>query len=188
MDAYNRSLDKSLSGTDVPHRTVITILYETPRWKSNRYLNTALGGWKLGAFGTWQSGAPFTITTLANTTNAFTAGPSRPDLVGNPKLSSGQTLQHWFNTGAFVAPAPFQFGNAPRSVLRGPFQKTVDLTLAKEFALTEKYRADIRGEFYNALNHANFDLPGHVLGAADFGAISSSRPSRTVQLGLRVSF
>jgi hypothetical protein len=72
--------------------------------------------------------------------------------------------------------------------LRGPFQKTVDLTLAKEFNATEKYRLDIRSEFYNVLNHANFDVPGHTLGAADFGAILSTRPSRTVQLGLRISF
>jgi hypothetical protein len=73
-------------------------------------------------------------------------------------------------------------------VLRGPFQQTVDLTLSNEFALTERYRADLRGEFYNALNHANFDVPGHTLGAPDFGALLSTRPQRTVQLGLRFSF
>ena len=64
----------------------------------------------------------------------------------------------------------------------------MDLTVAKEFALTERYHTDIRGEFYNVLNHANFDVPGHTLGAADFGAISSARPGRTVQLGLRLTF
>jgi hypothetical protein len=72
--------------------------------------------------------------------------------------------------------------------LRGPNQQTVDLTLGKEFAVTERYRADLRGELYNVLNHANFDVPGHTFGAADFGVISSSRPARTVQLGLRVIF
>lgn len=189
MDAYNRRLDKSLSGTDVPHRTVLTVLYEVPRFDAHRVLNTLAGGWKLGAFGTWQSGATFTVTTLANTTNAFSAGPQRPNLVGNPNLDSGErTLQRWFNTNAFVNPPLFEFGSAPRSVLRGPFQQTVDLTLAKEFTLTERYRADLRAEFYNALNHANFDAPGHTLGAPDFGAILSTRPQRTVQLGLRLSF
>jgi hypothetical protein len=38
------------------------------------------------------------------------------------------------------------------------------------------------------LNRANFNIPGFTLGAADFGAISSARPARTVQLGTRVSF
>jgi hypothetical protein len=189
MDAYNRRLDKSLSGSDVPHRAVVTILYELPRLRNSRYLNAVMGGWKIGAFGTWQSGAPFTVTTLANTTNAFSAGPQRPDLAGDPKLPAGQrSLQRWFNTDAFRNPALFRFGDTPRSVLRGPFQKTVDMTIAKEFALTERYRMDLRGEFYNAFNHANFDVPGHTLGAADFDAILSTRPPRTVQLGFRFSF
>jgi Carboxypeptidase regulatory-like domain/TonB-dependent Receptor Plug Domain/TonB dependent receptor len=189
MDAYNRRLDKSLSGTDVPHRTVLSILYEVPRIRSNRYLNTVGGGWKLGAFGTWQAGAPFTVTTLANTTNAFSAGPLRPDLVGAAELPGAhRSLERWFNTDAFRNPAQFRFGNAPRSVFRGPFQQSVDLTVAKEFEVTERYRVDLRGEFYNAFNHANFDLPGHTLGAADFGTILSARSPRTVQLGLRLSF
>lgn len=189
MDAYNRRLDKGLSGSDVPHRTVLSLLYESPFARNSRILRLLAGGWKLGAFGTWQSGPPFTVTTLANTTNAFPAGPLRPDVVGRPQLPSGQrSLQRWFDTAAFRNPPLFRFGNAPRSVLRGAFQKTVDLTAAKEFALSERWRLEFRSELYNALNHANFELPGRTLGAADFGAILSARPARTVQLGLRLSF
>jgi hypothetical protein len=168
---------------------VLTVLYEVPRLGSHRLLNGIAGGWKLGAFGTWQSGATFTVVTLANATNAFPAGAQRPNLTGNPQLpASERRLGRWFNTGAFATPPLFAFGNAPRSVLRGPFQKNVDLTLAKEFSVSEKYRMDLRGEFYNALNHANFELPGRTLGAADFGSILSARAPRTVQLGLRFSF
>jgi hypothetical protein len=101
---------------------------------------------------------------------------------------SAQTLTHWFDTGAFRAPAPFRFGNSPRSGLRGASIQTVDFTLMKEFAVTERYRADVRAEAYNLLNHPNFDIPGHTFGAADFGVVSSARPPRTVQLGLRLSF
>jgi hypothetical protein len=179
MDAYNRRLDKSLSGSDVPHRLVLSGIYEA------KYLR----GWKFGVFATLQSGAPFTVVTAANTTNAFSAGPMRPDVVRSPVLPPGErTLSHWFDTAAFRAPAPFTFGNSGRSNVRGPSQKTVDLTAEKEFGLSERYHLNVRGEFYNVLNHANFDLPGHVLGAADFGAISSARPGRTIQLGLRLLF
>jgi hypothetical protein len=38
MDAYHRNLDKGLSGSDVPHRVVVTLLYETPKFKGNRLL------------------------------------------------------------------------------------------------------------------------------------------------------
>ncbi len=189
MDAYNRRLDKSLSGSDVTHRTVLTGLYRTPTLDRNRMLKWAAGSWQVGMLVTLQSGAPFTAVTAANTSNAFTAGSLRPNVLRDPNLSPGErTLARWFDTTAFAAPAPFTFGNSPRSGLRGDGLQTVDATLAKEFRLTERYRADLRAEFYNLLNHANFELPGHVMGASNFGAVLSARPARAVQLGVRLSF
>lgn len=189
MDAYNRRLDKSLSGSDVPHRTVLTGLYQTPAVKTNRTVRFLLGSWHVGLLATLQSGAPFTVVTAANTTNAFAAGSLRPNVIRSPQLGAGErTLARWFDTAAFVAPAPFTFGNAPRAGLRGDRSQTVDLTLSKDLSLNERFRLDLRSEFYNLLNHANFELPGHVLGAANFGAVLSARPSRAIQLGLRLSF
>src|SRR5579864_425270 len=189
MDAYNRRLDKSLSGSDVPQHAVLSGLYELRSFKESRLLDKVLGGWKLGVLGTLQSGPLFTVITAADTTNAFPAGPLRPDIIRGPELSGSQrSLTRWFDTSAFRAPARFQFGNSPRSGLRAGPVKTVDFTLLKDFMVTERYHAELRGEFYNLLNHANFDIPGHTFGAADFGVASSARPARTVQLGLRVSF
>ena len=120
MDAYNRRLDWARSASDVPHHFVLTVLYEMPTFTRKPYVNAVLGGWKVGLLETLQSGPPFTVLTTANTTNAFPAGPLRPNLVGDPALpSSEQTLSHWFNTAAFANPAPFTFGNSPRSVLAG---------------------------------------------------------------------
>src|SRR5450631_425557 len=86
MDAYNRRLDKGLSGSDVPQRLVVTMLYEVHRFKSKRYLNTALGGWKIGLLETAESGPTFTVITTANTTNAFPAGSLRPNLLRDASL------------------------------------------------------------------------------------------------------
>jgi hypothetical protein len=189
MDAYNRRLDKSLSGSDVPHRTVITALYQAPALAKHRILRHLAGSWQVGMLATVQSGAPFTVVTAANTTNAFSAGPLRPNQLRDPRLNGDrQTLTRWFDTSAFSAPAQFTFGNAPRSGLRGDGIQNIDATLSKEFQLTERYKLDTRAEFYNLLNHANFDLPGHVLGASNFGAVLSARAARAVQLGLRISF
>jgi hypothetical protein len=110
-------------------------------------------------------------------------------LVSNPVLSSDQqTISRWFNTGAFTAPDAFRFGNSPRDGLRAAPIQTTDLTAEKTFNITERWRVDLRGELYNLLNHANFDVPGRTLGAADFGVVSLARPARTVQLALRLSF
>lgn len=189
MDAYHRELDWAISGTDVPHHLVVTVLYEIPVPTSSSTVRAALGGWKVGVLQTVQSGPPFTVITAANTTNAFPAGPLRPNLVGEPSLPSGErSLARWFNTDAFANPAPFAFGNSPRSVLRGPGLATTDLTLEKTISLTARLRVDLRAEAYNVTNRTNFNMPGFTLGAADFGVISSARPARTVQLGARVSF
>jgi hypothetical protein len=188
MDAYNRRLDKGLSGSDVPHRLVLTLLYEVRQFRGHRVLNAALGGWRLGLLETAQSGAPFTVITTANTTNAFPAGTLRPNLLHDPNLSSGQSITHWFDTSAFAAPPAYTFGNSPRSGLRGGSLVTTDVTLEKSFRFTERWRFDLRSEFYNILNRANFNVPGSTLGAADFGVVTSARAARVIQLAGRVSF
>jgi hypothetical protein len=189
MDAYHRNLDWAVSASDVPHHFVFTMLFEIPSVVGNRYLNAVIGHWNVGVLQTLQSGPPFTVLTTANTTNAFPAGALRPDLVGDPSLPSDErTLTRWFNTAAFVNPAPFTFGSAPRSVLRGPGIVTTDLTLEKNVPFGDRFRLDLRIEAYNLLNRTNFNMPGATLGAPDFGAISSARPARTLQLGTRLNF
>jgi hypothetical protein len=130
----------------------------------------------------------FTVFDSANTTNGFPAGTMRPNVTGDPRLTSGSTLQHYFNTAAFTHPANFQFGNAPRSVLRGPGSDSVDASVAKTFTVTERLKTEFRGEFFNLFNFANFDVPGHTLGNPDFGIINTAKAARTVQLVLRVIF
>ena len=189
MDAYHRDLDWARSASDVPHHFVLTVLYEVPTFSRKPYVNAVLGGWKIGLLETLQSGPPFTVLTTANTTNAFPAGP----LAARPRGRSGRCPRasrrsaRWFNTAAFANPAPFTFGNSPRSVLRGPGLATTDLNLEKRIGLPRGRAIDFRVEAYNLLNRTNFNIPGFTLGAADFGVISSARSARTVQLGLRLS-
>jgi hypothetical protein len=188
MDQYHRERDWARSASDVPDHFVLTAMYELPAFGRGA-LAAILGGWRFSALETLQSGAPFTVITAANATNAFPSGALRPNLIGNPELpSSERTLGHWFNTAAFVNPANFTFGNAPRSVLRGPGLATLDATVEKTIALGAGMKFDLRAEAYNVLNRANFNIPGFTLGAADFGVISSARPARTIQLGARLSF
>jgi hypothetical protein len=129
------------------------------------------------------------VITAANTTNAFPAGLLRPNLLRDPELSSSdRSIRSWFDTTAFQNPAPLTFGNSPRSVLRAAPVITTDATVEKSFTFTERWRFDIRAEFYNLLNHAIFNIPGFTLGAADFGVVSSARSPRTAQLAMRLSF
>lgn len=189
MDFYNRRLDRGLSGSDIPHRAVLSGVYELPQLRNWRWVSAVLGGWKTGVLATLESGPPFTVFSATDATNAFPAGPLRADVIGDPRLPSDQrSLGRWFNTDAFRVPAAFQFGTAGRSLLRGPGAVNVDVTLVKSFAVTERWRAEVRGEFYNAFNHANFGLPAATVNAPAFGTIRSARPGRSIQLAARVTF
>ena len=122
-------------------------------------------------------------------TNAFPAGSLRPNLLRDPSLPSDQlTINRWFDTSAFVNPPALQFGNSPRSGLRGAPFITTDATVEKSFSIREGLHFDLRGEFYNLLNHAIFNIPGFTLGSGDFGAVTSARAPRTAQLAARFSF
>lgn len=188
MDFYNRKLDKGLSGNDVRHRTLASAVYLLPVYKQ-RWLQWVAGGWRTGVIASMQTGAPFTVFNNTNDTNVFSAGTIRADLVGTPRLpESERTLSRWFNTAAFAAPAPFRFGNSSRSVLTGPGIANIDLSLGKSFPITERWRTEFRGEFYNLLNHTNFGQPGATRGTPAFGVISSAREPRRIQLALRLTF
>jgi len=139
--SFNRHLDRSLSGSDIPHRALISAVYALPFFKDHGWLTMVLGGWKAGVIARFQSGPPFTVTTANNTTNAFSAGPLRPDLIGDPRAGGG-TIARWFNTDAFLQPANFTFGTSPRSVLRGPGYSIVDFSLLKDFKINERWKTE----------------------------------------------
>jgi hypothetical protein len=136
-------------------------VYELPvgpgrRYLSNHWLGHVAGGWTVGVLGTLLSGAPFTVTTQTNTTNAFSAGAQRADLVGDPELpSSERTLTRWFNTDAFAQPATFTFGNSGRGIVRGDGIINFDVSLAKNVALGGARTLQLRVEAFNAFNHPN---------------------------------
>ena len=73
-------------------------------------LDAALGGWTLTGINTMYSGQTvnFRYTPVPVTANlpSFIGGVAlRPNLVGNPMLSEGRTIDRWFNTEAVRLPA-----------------------------------------------------------------------------------
>ena len=193
-DYYNLAADYGPSGNDIRHRVTFSSVYELPigpgrRFLPAHWLGHVVGGWSLGLLGALQSGAPFTVLTQTNTTNAFSAGALRANVTGDPALPSGErTLNRWFNTDAFAQPAPFTFGNSQRGILRGDGVINADLSLVKSVAFSPARSLQLRVEVFNAFNHPNFGQPGHTFGAPDFGIVSSAAGGRTIQLGLRGVF
>lgn len=186
---YNRRADWGPSENDVRSRFTLSSVYELPfdRMAASKPVKWIAGGWSIGGTATVQSGAPFNVTTQTNSTNAFSAGALRADVASNPNLDS-PTLSRWFDTAAFRQPAPFTFGNQGMNILRADGRTVMNLSLLRNFAIRERVRVQLRGEFFNALNHPNFGVPGRVFGAPGFGVVNSATPARQIQLGLRLVF
>lgn len=193
-NAYDRAADYGPAANDIRHDLVFNWVYELPfgsgrRWPISAPLRFVASGWTLANVTTIHSGPPFTVTALTNTTDAFSAGALRPNVLRNPDLSSSQrSVSRWFDIEAFQQPVLFQFGNEGVGALRAAGLVNFDFYIIRNLRLNERARLEIRGEFFNAFNHTNLGLPGHIFGASDFGVISSSGSARVVQLGARTVF
>ena len=107
----------------------------------------------------------------------------------------------------FCIPPPGQNGSG-RNLVQGPNFWNLDSGLLKNFDVTERFKLQFRAEFFNVLNHPNFENPRNATsGSANitsllFGqtcCVASSLPSsatviaigepyRVIQLGLKLNF
>ena len=73
-------------------------------------------------------------------------------------------------------------------MVRGPGIEDVDLSLVKNFSITERTRMQFRAELFNLFNHANLGLPENDLQSPAFGQILQAGPARQLQLALKLMF
>ena len=236
QNSQNLRGDRGLSDFNAAQRMSVSFLYDVPfgrmgaqgpGWSRKLFEN-----WQAGGILTAQTGSPFTVV-LAGSPAASAAAfgnPERPNLVGDPFRAgpvAGNptcqapthvgTPQNWFNQCAFAAPAQETYGPAfgteGRNILTGPGFTNVDFSLSKSFTLRpESQRLQFRGEFFNLLNHPNFDIPNHtfdfttcakntrqqcptgnLIPTGNFGSILSAnsygnKPPRQIQLSAKYIF
>jgi hypothetical protein len=197
MFPLNPKLDWGPSTSDVRHLASINATYELPfgvhlhGWREK-----VARGWTVSAIQTAQSGFPFTPQLGYNpSNNGDSRNPVRPSWnpsSGGPVVLGGPN--EYFNPAGFLPPASGTYGNVGRDVLTGPGLAELDLSLAKLTAVTEKTRVQLRAEFFNLLNHANFATPNAVVFTSaspvpspTAGLISgTSTTSRQIQFGLKL--
>jgi carboxypeptidase family protein len=196
QDIYYLEGDHSVSGFDLTHRFVQTVIYDVPFFKSMQgAARHILDGWQLSTIITEQGGFPSPVTYNVDTTG--TGITSRPDQVpgqiGN--LPRGErTYSRWFNTGAFV-PAPFgRFGTSSRTAaIRLPGLNNVDFSVSKSIRFHESRSLQFRVETFNLFNHynPNPDQLDRALNSANFGKIGlgvQGITTRVIQVGAKFYF
>ncbi len=122
---------------------------------------------------------------------------ARITVAGDPKLPKDQwTFDRTFRTEVFKRTAPRDFRNAGIGLLRGPGIENYDISVTKRFPVTQQRYFWFRAEFFNAFNHtqfsgistaARFDSAGNQINL-NFGAYTSARAPRRIQLSLRFMY
>ncbi|MGJ5817279.1 TonB-dependent receptor domain-containing protein [Paludibaculum fermentans] len=189
----DRRAGRALANFDVAHRLAASWVWPVPAVRlDTRWVRWFANGWVTSGMAAWRGGMPFSVR--SGTDRALSGvGQDFADLSGDPHLNTGrsrqETISRYFDTSAFQLAAPGTFGNAPRNLLRGPGLVNFDLALAREVPLHDRFRTQLRAEFFNALNHAALSNPyALVNNPARFGRIESSGAARTIQLALKLSF
>ena len=114
--------------------------------------------------------------------------------LNNPNIGGTATGNYYLNPAAFsadfsyLAPGEFTYGSSGRNAYRGPDRINVDLSVAKTTEIKERAKLEIRADFFNALNHTEFQLPNTNIGSTNFGQISSTYDPRIIQLAARLTF
>ena len=229
QNSYDRRAEKAVSSLDTPQRLVASFLYELPMGRGKRLLNSGgvtdriVGGWSVSGILTYQSGLPTEVYSSCSGTagdvlfaGCHFTGSARVNVIPGVKQSNGRDLNPlttpFFNANAFSAPAPFTFGNEPRTLAsaRSFGLRSEDVTIGKKTNIFgERAVIDFRAEFFNIFNRHIFYQPGGPGGfatqlgtpfvpantpgcqqafACGFGAINSSTGPRTIQFGFKIEY
>ena len=159
----------------------------------NKVVNAVAGDWQVNAIATFRGGFPLTISASdASGTNSRGAranciAPVNYTDYTNAPLSEGVSGGYqWFSQSSF-AQAASGFGTCGVGTVRGPGLHEADLSVMKFFAITERQRLEVRGEFINFTNTPILNSPNASYGAT-LGAITSSQGARNIQFALKYHF
>jgi len=197
---------------DSSHAFTQSYLYELPFGKGRHWLQSGPGRW---LFGDWQVNGVLTLMsgrpmTFGTTVSANTPGSTlTPDMTGDFIVTHGvagtKGTITWFDTTQFKQPLDADgktphFGNMGRNNVSGPGLFNLDLSLFRRFNITERFKAELRGEATNFTNTPAFANPNTTVGDANFGKITGTLAGlianqgtggtgpRAMQLGLKLTF
>lgn len=215
QDNNRRDLIYSWSDFDRRHSFQGTYVYELPFGKGKWIANDApsvisylISGWQIAGGIRTTSGRPFSVfsglNTFNNSVGSFANCSSCTRDMGKviqADPSGAGLLRNWYfdpttQLSMFSQPAPGELGNLPRNFFIGPGFFETDLSLLKNFKITERFNFDVRVDVSNLTNTPNFNAPSAVypangsLSGSLFGRINADvvNNARRVQLSGKLHF
>ena len=173
----------------------VNFVYQIPFLNNsgNHFERATLGGWALSGIVTMESGAPLNLGVSGNTVaSVIPNSGERPNVTG--PISYPKTAAEWFSPAAFSAPAPGTYGDLGFDAIRGPGRDNWNLSLLKNFAITERFHMQFRADSFNTWNHTQFKGDANNggvstnFGSSNFGAVTAAFDPREFQLALKLMF
>ena len=222
LDPFNTGANYGDSAFDARQRFVASYVYQIPtRWRSG-FAGKVTDGWNVSGITTFQTGFPITVGNSND--RSYTCDESfeyyscwaRPNVVSPVATYNIRTQQisnslngtrsvvatrdhYYFNPNAFQNETLGTLGNAGRNFSHGPGINNFDFALHKDTRITESTHLELRFEFFNLFNHAQFNGlssssggPNSNSASSNFGRDLSATPaginSRLIQLAAKIIF
>ena len=153
---------------------------------------TLLDGWRGRLVKDWTvtarfstgSGLPVTPVYFAAVGGTGVIGSLRPDLTG----IANDAPNSYANRDAFAAPAPGQWGNAPRNSITGPRTFSLDAAVARTFRVNNRLNLDWRIDAANVLNRVTYSGINALITSPQFGLANRANEMRKIRTSMRFRF
>ncbi len=197
QNPFDLSAERGLSSFNQTHRFTGDYLWELPfghdrRWLTgNTPLRAIFGDWLWSGDWTVASGPPFTPHYVNNASelNGGTNNTLRPNLVAGQSIEiSNPSIGKWFNTAAFAAPPPGQYGNARRNSIIGPPTHVFDMAITKVIPVRESRTLELRAQATNVFNIPNYSSIDTSVTSPTFGRVTAVGAMRQITMTARFRF
>jgi TonB dependent receptor-like, beta-barrel len=174
----NFRLSRSLSAYDITHNFVVSYIWAVP---FDRAFGSApkrlTQGWSLNGITRFAGGLPVSLSQSGDYSLTGSGNTDVPDVAGkvvtqNPRKAGPNGPNTYFLPDAFAPGPTGQFGNANRQFFHGPGINVTDFGVSKRTFLKEAMSIEIRAEFFNIFNHANFTNPNGDFNDSSFGVVT----------------
>jgi hypothetical protein len=153
--------------------------------------------WQLAPLVSFSTGNPIQLTVGGKDISLSGQGLDRPYvLLPDQVYGAPKTISQYLNPAAFqcagsnAACTIFsgQFGNLGRNSIYGPGQINWDMAASRRFQVNERWSISFRADFFNIMNHANWNNPTTNITSGQFGQITTFGAPRIIQLAMKVFF
>ncbi|HKF21532.1 MAG TPA: TonB-dependent receptor [Candidatus Angelobacter sp.] len=200
---FQRNLFRASSDFDIRQRITFSGGWDLPfdhAWSSGPKRLTQ--GWTLYPIISWYTGFPLDVSAQLSSRGSQ-PGPSGagdagivyallkgPIKYSDPSHATPGLGNVYFSNTLFTDTGltGCKCYGSGRNILRGPGRTNTDLTFAKKTAITEHTALELRADFFNFFNHAEFDNPDTNIGSTTFGQITSTAEPRVIQFAARFTF